>query len=67
MLNLITPINNLGYGVAGYNIFKSLYNISPSVALYPIFKPEFVDKFVSAGIENQGIGYADMIRERSLE
>ena len=67
MINLTAPINNLGYGVAGYNIFKSLYYINPSVALYPISKPEFVDEFVVAGIENQGIRYADMIRERSFE
>ncbi len=67
LINLTAPINNLGYGVAGYNIFKSLYYINPSVALYPISKPEFVDEFVVAGIENQGIRYADMIRERSFE
>jgi len=67
MINLTAPINNLGYGVAGYNIFKSLYNINSSVALYPISKPEFVDEFVVAGIENQGIRYSDMIRERSFE
>ena len=53
MLNLITPINNLGYGVAGYNIFKSLYDINPSVALYPISKPEFVDEYVQSGLDNR--------------
>ena len=61
MLNLITPINNLGYGVAGYNIFKSLYGLNPSAALYPISKPEFVDEFVSAGIKNQGAKRVDSI------
>ena len=53
MLNLIAPINNLGYGVAGYNIFKSLYTIHPSATLYPISKPEFIDEYVAAGIDNQ--------------
>lgn len=53
LINLTAPINNLGYGVAGYNIFKSLYYINPSVALYPISKPEFIDKYVAAGINNQ--------------
>jgi glycosyltransferase involved in cell wall biosynthesis len=53
LINLITPINNLGYGVAGYNIFKSLYTINPSTTLYPISKPEFIDEYVAAGINNQ--------------
>ena len=53
MINLIAPINNLGYGVAGYNIFKSLYKINPSTILYPISNPTFVDEYISAGINNQ--------------
>tara|TARA_R100000700_G_C3168325_1_gene143229 strand:- start:376 stop:1449 length:1074 start_codon:yes stop_codon:yes gene_type:complete len=53
MINLIAPINNLGYGVAGYNIFKSLHSIDPSVALYPIAKPEFVDQYIQAGLSNR--------------
>ena len=53
MINLIAPINNLGYGVAGYNIFKSLYKINPSTTLYPISQPEFIDDYVAAGINNQ--------------
>ena len=53
MINLIAPINNLGYGVAGYNIFKSLYKINPSTTLYPISKPTFVDEYIAAGIDNQ--------------
>jgi len=53
MINLIAPINNLGYGVAGYNIFKSLYQINSSVALYPISRPEFVDEYVKAGLDNR--------------
>ena len=52
MINLIAPINNLGYGVAGYNIFKSLYKINPSTTLYPISQPEFIDEYVAAGINN---------------
>ena len=35
MINIIAPINQLGYGVAGFNIVKSLSNIVP-VALWPI-------------------------------
>lgn len=52
-LKLNVPINNLGYGVAGYNIFKELYKFHPSTALYPISKPEFVDKFIEAGLNNR--------------
>ncbi len=54
MINLNTPINNLGYGVAGYNIFKELYKLHPSTALYPISQPEFANDVISAGISNQG-------------
>lgn len=54
MLNLTAPINSLGYGVAGYNIYKELYKLHPSVALYPIHKPEFIDEYIVAGLKNRG-------------
>lgn len=54
MLNLTAPINNLGYGVAGYNIYKELYKLHPSTALYPISNPEFIDEYVEAGLKNRG-------------
>lgn len=53
MLNLIAPINNLGYGVAGYNIFRELINMCPDTALYPISRPEFTDSHIEYGIRNQ--------------
>jgi glycosyltransferase involved in cell wall biosynthesis len=53
MINLIAPINNLGYGVAGYNLFKHLYQVYPSVALYPISKPAFIDEYVQSGLDNR--------------
>lgn len=37
MLNIISPINQLGYGIAGLNIVKSLHN---DVALWPISQPQ---------------------------
>jgi len=40
--------NNLGYGVAGYNIYKELFKLHPSTALYPISKPDFIDEYVKA-------------------
>ena len=54
MLNFQAPINSLGYGVAGYNIFKEIIKIHPSAALYPISKPEFIDKYVEQGMANRG-------------
>lgn len=54
MLNLTAPINSLGYGVAGYNIYKELYKLHPSTALYPISSPEFIDDYVEAGLKNRG-------------
>ena len=59
MLKLITPINNLGYGVAGYNIYKELYKLHPSTSLYPISKPEFVDKYIRAGMTNRFTDLSD--------
>jgi len=38
MLNIISPINQLGYGVAGLNICKELDDIEP-VSLWPIGQP----------------------------
>jgi len=52
MINLQTPINSLGYGVAGYNILKELYNRDDSVALYPIGQPEPVEDFVARSMNN---------------
>ena len=51
-LILQAPINNLGYGVAAYNILKQLYLSGDQVALFPIGKPEFVDECVSSSIMN---------------
>ena len=53
MIDLITPINNLGYGVAGYNILKNLLQSHRTTALYPVSKPEFVDEYVLAGLKNR--------------
>lgn len=52
MLNLQTPINNLGYGVAGYNILKELYRRDSSVALYPIGQPDLDDDFIVGAVNN---------------
>jgi len=52
MINLQAPINSLGYGVAGYNILKELYNRDPSVALYSIGTPEIQDNVVVSSVGN---------------
>ena len=54
MINFQAPINSLGYGVAGYNIFKEIIKIHPSATLYPISTPEFIDKHVEQGMTNRG-------------
>lgn len=61
-VNIVAPINTLGYGVAGYNLFKELYKMNRFTALYPISKPEFVDEYVQSGIENQKL----VIRENKF-
>lgn len=53
MIKLIAPINHLGYGVAGYNIYKELFKLHPSTALYPISKPEFIDDDIAQGLHNR--------------
>tara|TARA_B100001113_G_C21115492_1_gene625164 strand:- start:341 stop:1408 length:1068 start_codon:yes stop_codon:yes gene_type:complete len=55
MINLITPINNLGYGVAGYNFLKGLYDVDPSVTLYPVGQPEPIgdQEMIAKCINNQ--------------
>lgn len=55
MINLIAPINTLGYGIAGYNILRSLLQIDPRVSLYPIAKPENMpdNTPIQMGINNQ--------------
>ena len=53
MVNLIAPINNLGYGVAGYNIFKSLFALDRTTSLYPISTPEFFDAAIQSGLDNR--------------
>lgn len=39
-LNLIAPINQLGYGVASLNILKALQKLEVNVALFPIGQPQ---------------------------
>lgn len=55
MLNLVAPINNLGYGIAGYNIAKNLIKLDNRVTLYPISQPETFDNMmeINRGINNQ--------------
>ncbi len=52
MLNIQTPINNLGYGVAGYNILRELYEIDKTICLYPIGQPEQSDEFIQHSLQN---------------
>lgn len=40
MLNLYAPVNNLGYGITGYNILKSLYYLAYPVQYFNIGQPE---------------------------
>ena len=46
--NLVAPINTLGYGVVGCNVFKSLVANGHKVSYFPIGNPEWPD----AGIQN---------------
>jgi len=39
-LNIMTPINDLGYGIAGYNTTKSLHELGVEISLFPIGDPQ---------------------------
>jgi glycosyltransferase involved in cell wall biosynthesis len=41
-VNLISPLNSLGYGNVGYNILKHLYKDGHSVSFFPIGNPEWM-------------------------
>ena len=55
MINIISPINQLGYGIAGLNIVKALHRIS-DIALWPIGQPQVTNQqdaeIISALIKN---------------
>lgn len=40
-INLVSPINSLGYGAVGFNILKALVNDGNAVALFPIGNPQW--------------------------
>mgnify|MGYP003132237119 CR=1 FL=1 len=40
MINIIAPINPLGYGVTGLNITKELYKIDSSISFFPLGQPQ---------------------------
>jgi len=53
-INLIAPINKLGYGVVGTNLLKVLNQTEEQVGLVPIGQPEYepeLDSLIKASIE----------------
>ena len=53
MINLVAPINTLGYGIASYNILCELVKRDEGVILYTIGEPDFTDDIVIGAIKNQ--------------
>ena len=53
MINLVAPINTLGYGIASYNILRELVKRDDNVVLYTIGEPEFTDDVVIGAMKNQ--------------
>lgn len=51
MINIISPINQLGYGIAGLNIVKALSKIT-KVSLWPISQPQVTTKEDGEIIQN---------------
>ena len=50
MINLITPLNDLGYGIVGKNIAKALYNKYSNLKIYPMGPTENLLNVHKAGI-----------------
>ena len=46
-VNLVAPVNHLGYGVVGYNVLKALRKAGASIALFPIGEPDWVGDEIS--------------------
>ena len=53
MINLVAPINTLGYGVASHNILRELVKRDDNVVLYTIGEPEFTDDAIIGSMKNQ--------------
>ena len=53
MINLVAPINTLGYGIASYNILLELVKRDDNVVLYTIGEPDFTDDIVMGAMKNQ--------------
>lgn len=52
-INWIGPINQLGYGVASYNIVRSLNRLGHNIALFPIGKPSWTSDAESIEVLNK--------------
>jgi len=44
MTNIIAPINQLGYGIAGLNLIKGLHELGHPVSLFPIGQPSVISR-----------------------
>lgn len=44
MINIIAPINPLGYGVTGLNLVKELYKIDQSISLFVLGQPQITSQ-----------------------
>ena len=53
MINLVAPINTLGYGIASYNILRELIKRDQGMVLYTIGEPDFTNDLVIGAIKNQ--------------
>lgn len=68
MTNIISPINQLGYGIAGLNLIKGLHELRHQVSLFPLGQPTVSNRedaeLVSGLIENSRLPdfEADCIR-----
>lgn len=53
LLNLVAPINQLGYGVVGYNVLKSLQTAGHEVSYFPLGNPSWDSdlSFVKSALE----------------
>jgi glycosyltransferase involved in cell wall biosynthesis len=43
-INVMSPINELGYGIAGYNVCKALHELGSEITLFPIGEPQLTEQ-----------------------
>jgi len=64
-INLVAPVNHLGYGVVGYNVLKALKNTGATVSLFAIGEPNWAGDDSAAPLIKDAITKSQMYNNTS--